>query len=441
MGVTPGCDFGGPGGYNTIVDIAENGAEGRETLDELTGGLIPDTVDALRDVRDLEQVYPLLHSLVGSSLPDFLGRAAAMESLVAAEVGSFSSEDLNEALYWIAVDRRPGILRTLRRSGWLDHDPSEGTTITPTGRWAYDILSFLHRRLRESELLPTLAGVEYALSIGLDPVHHLRSLRSRLVSLREKIEADRASHSEVVLRRSAKRLGDALDLSRQVRTVLDRVPVENGAARDIVRDIHDLLSRLHGMSANLQAAITEVGRQFLRLTAGMTVEQIVGSLMKMSAAELSEAGRGALLPSLVPPPLLTTAAVAWAAERQFSREREEVVAVIWEEPEEAPRSARAAEVPPEAARFLADLAAIEGRGRPAPLVDVIPGSTAGESFLRASLLAIVGGDGDGEGVAGRLGALRLSVTTEGDGWPEEIEAGPVRRLTPGRVMPDGGNAG
>jgi len=421
------------------VSAKRSGEEGRESLEDLTGGLPPESVPALAEVLGLEPVYPLLHSLVGSSLPDFLVRAATMESLVAAGRGSFSGEDTDEALYWIDERRRPGVLRSLRRSGWLEWDPAEGTTITPAGRWAYDILSFLHRRLRESELLPTLAGVEYALSIGLDPIHHLRSMRSRLVALRERIVSDRASHSEVVLRRSAKRLGEALDLSRQVRAVLDRVPVTSPAARETVRDIHDLLSRLHGMGAELQAAITEVGRQFLRLTSGMTVEQIVGSLMKMSDDELAAAGRGALLSSFRPPPLLTTVAVAWAAERQFAREREEPVPVVWEEPDEAPRRAEAATVPPEATRLLADLSGIARSREPVPLADVISRNDAGESFLRASLLPLVGEDGEGEGVAGRLGALALRVEVEGDGWPEPVATGPVRRVTPGRVTPDGGS--
>jgi hypothetical protein len=261
-------------------------------------------------------------------------------------------------------------------------------------------------------------------------------MRSRLTNLSEQVAAARDSHSEVILQNSAARLGDVLDLSRQVRAVLDRVPVENAAAREVARDIHDLLSRLHGLGAELQAAITEVGRQFLELTAGLTVEQIVRALMTTDAEELAEAGRSALLPVLAPPPLLTTPALAWAAERQFSRVREAPAKVEWREPEEAPRRADAPDVAPEIAALLRDLLAIQEAGRPAPLEEVVVREEAGVSFLRASLLALVGRGGTGEGVAGRLGALALRVDPEGDGWPEELGPGPLSRLTPGEVAPD-----
>ncbi len=408
-----------------------------ETFEDLTGGLSAESVPALRSVRDLSAVYPLLHALVGSSPTDYLVRAAALESLVGFETGSFTARDLDECLYWLDPERRPAVLKALRRSGWLAWDSSQGTTITTEGRWVYDILSFLHRRLKENELLPTLAGVEYALEIGLDPIRHLRSMRSRLVALREQMYRARESHSEVVLRLSVDRLAETLDLSRQVRAVLERIPVENAASRAVARDIHDLLSLLHGMSADLQSAIAEVGRQFLRLTAGLTVEQIVRALMETEKKELARVGRESLLPVVPPPPLLTTEVLAAAAEQQFLREREEAEPVVWEEPPEAPRRAEASEILPEVAAFLSDLAGIEEEGRTVPLAEMVPHGDEGESFLRASLLPLVGRGTGGEGIAGRLGALALVVDGEGDGWPEPIGEGPLRRLTPGRIGPEG----
>jgi hypothetical protein len=138
---------------------------------------------------------------------------------------------------------------------------------------------------------------------------------------------------------------------------------------------------------------------------------------------------------MTPPPLLTTPAVAFAAEQQFSREREEAVVTVWEEPEEAPRQADAAEIPAEVLALLADLDEIERRGEPAELSGVVPRASEGESFLRASLLTLLSGSDVGEGVAARLGALPLRVECEGDGWPEPIASGPIRRLTPGRIRP------
>jgi hypothetical protein len=50
-------------------------ARGWDAIAEWTGGLAPDAVEALRGVRELEFVYPLLHALVGHSLREFFVRA------------------------------------------------------------------------------------------------------------------------------------------------------------------------------------------------------------------------------------------------------------------------------------------------------------------------------------------------------------------------------
>jgi hypothetical protein len=410
---------------------------GWESIHEWTGGLRPDDIEALASVRELEQVYPLLHALVGRNPRDFLVRAAAVEALVADGRGSFSPDELGEVLYWLDESSRQATLRALRRSGWLAFEAAEGTRITDLGRWAYDVISFLHRRLRKSEILPTLAGVQYAMEIGLDPIRHLLSMRSRLIRLREEMEAARASHSEVILRDAAQKLSQALDLSKQIRAVLDRVPVERAQARSVVRDIHNLLSRLHMVASDLQSAVTEVGRQYLQLTGGLTVEQIVRALMRRSRNELAALAREALLPVHVPPPLLTTDVVASAAELQFLKERVEPEPVHWQEAEEVRRQGEAVEVPPEVTAFLAELAHVAGGREPVAFRDAIPRVDSGTTFLRASLLSLVGEGMSGEGITGRLGSLAIDVEVRDEGWPEPLEQAPVSRLTPGQLRPRG----
>lgn len=411
------------------------GARGWEEIAEWTGGMPPEQVEALAAVRELEAVYPLLHALAGRSPRDFFVRAAVLESLVESARPAFSPGDLDEILYWLDDAARTGALRALRQSGWLEFDPREGYSLTDAGRWVGDVLSFLHHRLKQGELRPTVEGVRYALDIGLDPLRHLQSMRSRLAALRQEIDDALASHSEVVLRRTAGRLQEALRLSERIRAALDAVRLDQVAARRVAREIHDLLSRLHGASSTLHSAITEIGRQYLRLTAGLTTEQIVHALMAKSLEELATAGREALLPVLPAPPLLTTDAVAHAAEIQILRERGEAAAVAWTEPAEASWAADAVEVPPEAERLLADLARVAAGREPVPLAAIVPGEDAGESFLRASLLALAGLRWAGEGIAGRLGALPLNVEPEGDGWPEEIKDSPLTALTPGVIRP------
>ncbi len=410
-------------------------AAGWEAIAELTGGIPPEQIDALRSVRQLESVYPLLHAVVGRSVRDFFVRAAALEALVAAGRASFSQGDLAEALYWLDEEARDAVVRSLRHAGWLDYEPSIGTAITGAGRWAYDVLSFLHKRLQESELLPTVAGVSYALDIGVDPVHHLQSMRSRLVALAHEIESARASYSEIVLRRAAKRIEDALALSGQIRAVLDRVPLDHRAARRVVREIHDLLSRLHGGNADLHRAITEIGRQYLQLTAGLTIEQVIRALMRVPVDVLAGTGHDGVLPALRPPPFLTPEAAAHAAEVHVSRERGAEEGPVWEEPAEAERRPEAFGIPSEVVSWVADLVAISEAGEAMQFSDVIPRGTTSESLLRASLLPLAGDGRGGEGVAGQLGAVPVVAVTEGEGWPKVLLGGPLRRLSPGWIEP------
>jgi hypothetical protein len=76
------------------------------------------------------------------------------------------------------------------------------------------------------------------------------------------MEVARDSHSSVLLREAAGRLDQALALSQRIRTVLARVPLDLTQARLVAQEIHDLLSRLHGVGSQLHSAITEVGRQY-----------------------------------------------------------------------------------------------------------------------------------------------------------------------------------
>lgn len=423
--------------------VDEGDPQNWEDLNRVTGGLPLDSIEPLKEARELESVYPLLHALTGGSLVSFLVRAAALESLVRAERACFSSQDFDEVLFWLDERARASTLRVLKQSGWLETDPRMGANLTDAGRWAYDVLSFLHKRVRENELLPTVEGLEYALRIGIDPLRHLMSMRSRLASLREAIDAARSSHSEVMLRQAAGKLDEVLKLSQNIRTVLDKVPVQLPAARQIAREVHNLLSRLHGTSSELHGEITEIGRQYLRLTAGLTVEQIVRSLMKCSLEELAAVGSSAILPILPAVPLLTTESVALAAEIQFLREHSARKPIVLREPEVAPHQPEAAQLPDEVVQLLEDLSAIARSKSKVPLADLVPRGDESESFLRASLLSLVGSGRGGEGVTGALGTLDLELHIDGDGWPTPLEQGPLTALSPGFVGPknSGGNHG
>jgi len=151
---------------------------------------------------------------------------------------------------------------------------------------------------------------------------------------------------------------------------------------------------------------------------------------------LAQTGHEALLPALAPPALLNTEAVAYRAAAHFSREHIQAEAVHWEEPPEMTLDSRdQEEIPHEVVAFLVDLTATEDGKDPVAFSQLIPRDSKTESFLRASLLPLVGGHSPGEGIAGRFSALAVDVHAEGDGWPDDLEDGPLAAPTPGTVRP------
>ena len=180
------------------------------------------------------------------------------------------------------------------------------------------MLSFLRARLREGDLLPTVEGIDYMLRLGVDPVRQLLLLRSRLEDLRNEMEsARRLSDSEVILRDASARLQDALELSERIRAVLTRVPLEMAEARHAAQDVHELLSRLHGVGSDLHAAITEIGRQYLHLVGGLTTADIIATLMQLPVEELDNAAKAAMRP-MVPQTSLRNTRTPWCGSRGLS---------------------------------------------------------------------------------------------------------------------------
>jgi hypothetical protein len=414
--------------------VGSGGDSGWDGVSEFLSGFRPDQIPFLGQARELEPAYPLLHALSHGSFRDFIIRIAALEALIADGRTPLTAAEVGEALYWLKDPARDSVLGALRRSGWLSYRADSGYRITDAGRFVATILSFLRARVREGSLLPAVEGIEYMLNLGVDPTRHLILLRSQLESLRTEMENARNSHSEVILQGAAARLRDALELSERIRAILARVTLDMGDTRRAAHDIHDLLSRLHGVGSDLHAAITEVGRQHLPLVAGMTTADIIGTLMRLPVEELSAVGREALRPAVTPPTFVVPELLAAEAESFLARRREPPPEVDWTVPPEPERAGSEAAMPPDIAAWLDDLDRLAEAGAVRLLSEVVPRGSAAESFLRASLLPLLGEGIGGEGVAGRIGALPLALTLEGDGFPAPAPK-PLSALTPGTIGP------
>ncbi|MFL6199794.1 MAG: hypothetical protein ACJ76J_11490 [Thermoanaerobaculia bacterium] len=69
-----------------------------------------------------------------------LVRAAAVEALLASGHATFTENDLEQALAWLAEPARSETLRALRHSGWLEADPHGIHRLTEAGRRIHDSL-------------------------------------------------------------------------------------------------------------------------------------------------------------------------------------------------------------------------------------------------------------------------------------------------------------
>ncbi len=403
-----------------------------DSLADVLDGVRPEQVDPLVAARQLEMVYPLLHALTRGSMADFFLRTAALEAFVSDGRSPLKPQEAAQVLYWL---REPdAVLRVLRESGWLEFEPAGGYRITETGRFVTTVLSFLRHQIKGQALVPTLEGVDYAIRCGVDPVRQLMLLRAQLEDLRSEMEAARNSHSEVLLRHAAGRLNQALILSERIRAVLANVPLDMSESRAVAHEIHDLLSRLHGVGSELHSAITEVGRQYLHLVAGMNTADIVSALMRMPLAELAGAGAGSLFPVAMNPPLVSEELLASAAEAYLARQVEEAPAIAWTAAPAPEDAAGEAALPAEVTRLMDDFDALIEQGAGTTFHEFLPRNTASESFLRTSLLPLVSRPTGGEGVAGRLGAMQILVKT---GENDDLQAAPspLAELTPGRIDP------
>ncbi len=144
-----------------------------ETLLDVLAGFRPEQVESLAAARDLELVYPLLHALTRGGLGEFFVRVAALEAFIADGRSPLKPQEAFQVLYWLKEPE--SILKILRESGWMEHEPGGGYRITDAGRFVATVLSFLRHQVKDQALLPTLEGVDYMLRCGVDPVRQLMS--------------------------------------------------------------------------------------------------------------------------------------------------------------------------------------------------------------------------------------------------------------------------
>lgn len=117
-----------------VLTVVADEVDSWDALVDVLSGLRPDQVSPLAAARELELVYPFLHALTRGSLAGFILRVAVLETLVADGRSPLASSAIAEVLYWLKEPIREQVMRTLRGSGWLTHEPTAGYRISPGGQ-------------------------------------------------------------------------------------------------------------------------------------------------------------------------------------------------------------------------------------------------------------------------------------------------------------------
>jgi hypothetical protein len=182
----------------------------------------------------------------------------------------------------------------------------------------------------------------------------------------------------------------------------------------------------------LHSAITEVGRQYLNLVAGLSTTDIVTALMRIPLSELVSASSGALFPVAPPPALLLADLLAAESEAYLARQIEDHQLLGWTEPPEPKDMEGVSPIPEEVLALLDDLDRLVQAHADTSLHEFVPRNSASESLLRATLLPLLEQQTGGTGVAGRLASFGLSLSIDGGGDPLPARP-PLSELTPGRI--------
>jgi hypothetical protein len=411
-------------------DRSERGGKEQDSEIDFESIPAPDGFDNLRFH------YELLKTLVGQRWSDFLTRTSALHHLICRDDAWLGSREVDRALYWLDEDERERVIRVLRQGGWLEHRRGRGYRIPDEARWVYESILFLIQRATDDALELSVSSLEHAIDADVPVEVVLPTLRNNLRTTLADIEDARKTHSPVVLQEAMEKLGDVGDLSDRVLTVLDEIDPTHPQAREDAHQIHSLLSRLELASSELQDDLAEVQRQFLPLESGVSHEDIVGELMDLPAGEIAKVGEKALQGFIDPPLLVTQSVMAAAAESQMVKGDEEVD-MEWSTPSRPEPASAEEQIPPEVEELLQDLQALTADGQSKRLSEIIPGDGKATSFLRADLLPLVEHPVGGDGVTGRFANLDLELAVASE--LEDVPDGPIKKVSEGRLVPEGGD--
>ncbi|MCO4762885.1 MAG: hypothetical protein KC502_15325 [Myxococcales bacterium] len=369
-------------------------------------------VEALLDPRfDLDNVpaisaaqaglpwFSLLRELTRLGEADFVIRMAVLTELATSDRASWTNEALSRHFAWLADDVLAYLIRSLRKSSWLDLNGRE-YRISELGEALFPIISrILQIKPDQGDMALGVLNVQLSRDLGSEQTPALRHLHHNLCRIVEESEAALESHSEVRLLEARNRLDRNLAWARRARECIENVDLSDHTAYRVAQDVGQVLSELHQWHAVLYRAIGDLADKRVQLgESGLSILDITQFLMRCDLPVLADFG-APLISNPVAPSFIIVDNLLAEAEYELVHadpRDDRGYAHGWTDgpPEQAPEGEPESPTFSPLERFLADLEGLHGESGRCAIADLVPAETWAETAWRLTMLALTEEDPD-----------------------------------------------
>lgn len=395
-------------------------------------------IDALINYKNLLIFYPLLNELTKVSENDFLIRISIIGEMARSEHTYWDKDSLDRFFSWIRQEKREYLISSLRNNQWLEYDRDKGYYLTDSGRTVNSILNLLTGLSKKPEDYGiAVCSLEYCINMGIDPSLVIGGLRSKLEEITRRMEEALNSHSQVIILKAQGELDLCLHWSEKTREVLKKIDTSDPINLTEVNSIHRNLSLLHNYRSELERSLTDIGRQFISLEAGITLIDITDYLMKTEISELGEVAREAVSLPIKKPIFLLEDGLISSTEAVLTRNIIEEMDVGWGSPEFPLEMTPTVEEEISLKPLYEDLKDILENGLPRHLSEVVPRDSKEMSFYRLSMLPLLGEGREGEKIetiSNQFKRLPLDVNIESETMVE-VDSQYIYAISDGKISP------
>ena len=370
-------------------------------------------MSGLGEAADALAHFELLRGLTSGGSEDFLLRFGAVADLVHADHTLWPLDALERRFNWMEQDRVQGVIRSLRRSGWLESVGVAGYRLSSDGLAVYATLARLSllRTGREDDLAMGVFDLEASTRLDEDKGPALRHLQHHLRRSIEDVEAAVDSRSEIKVMEAREKLDKNLQWSRRARMLLDEVDVEEDESYRSGQRLGQDLSELHRWHSVMQRVLDDLGSSRVQIGAlGIRPADISRYLMGLSLDELIGLGGAHLSEPVWPFVCLLDNVIDVTEFALLVAEQRDTRQVGWREGDPADPEIGEAQDTHGAAAFRAfheRLETVLGAAEPTTLPDMLLAGDYARTCYRMTLLSLEDEDEDA-----RI-ALDVMKTTRG----------------------------